>query len=62
MTTKEFFEEYNKAQDKAKCAERHIVKKYLPYSQKLDMAERIINASMYFPEKYFPCNALMFRE
>ena len=47
MTTKEFFEEYNKAQDKAKCAERHIVKKYLSYSQKLDMAERIINASMY---------------
>ena len=47
MNTKEFFEEYNKAADKAKCAAKHVVKKYLPYNEKIAIAEKIVEHSMY---------------
>lgn len=47
MNTKEFFEEYNKAVDKEKYAAKHIVKSYLPYNEKIMIAEKIVEHSMY---------------
>lgn len=47
MNTKEFFEEYKVAADKEKCAAKHVVKKYMPYTEKIMIAEKIIENSMY---------------
>lgn len=47
MNTKEFFEEYKMAADKEKCAAKHIVKSYLPYNEKIMIAEKIVEHSMY---------------
>lgn len=47
MTTKEFFEEYNKAANKEMCAVKHVIRKYMPYSEKIGMVEKIIDNAMY---------------
>lgn len=47
MTTKEFFEEYNKAANKEMCASKHVIRKYIPYSEKLGIVEKIIDNAMY---------------
>ena len=47
MNSKQFIDEYNKAVDKEKCAAKHIVKSYLPYNEKIVIAEKIVEHSMY---------------
>lgn len=47
MLVKEFIEEYNKAADKEKCAAKHIVRKYIPYTEKIGIADKIIENAMY---------------
>lgn len=47
MYAKEFFEEYNQSNNKAKCAEKHIVRTYIPYAEKLTLVNKVLRASMY---------------
>lgn len=47
MNSKQFIDEFNKAADKEKCAAKHIVRKYIPYTEKIGIADRIIDNAMY---------------
>lgn len=47
MTTKEFFEEYNKAANKESFATKHVVRNYIPYAEKITIADKIIENAMY---------------
>lgn len=47
MIAQDFFEEYKNANEKEKCAAKHVVRKYVPYAEKLTMADKIIENSMY---------------
>ena len=47
MLVREFIEEYKTAVDKEKCAAKHVVKRYMPYTEKIMIADKIIDSSMY---------------
>lgn len=47
MTVKEFVEKYNESKAKLDYAKRQIIKKYLPYAEKVAIGDRIVKVSMY---------------
>lgn len=47
MLVKEFIEEYKSAANKESYALKHVTRKYIPYAEKLNIVERIVDSSMY---------------
>ena len=47
MTIEEFVNGFNSASDKEKYVKKHIVRKYVPYEEKVSRCQRIIDNSMY---------------
>lgn len=65
MKINEFITEYSEARDKEQCMKMHIVKRYVPYEQKMAICKNIIESADYTPninivdKKYYCPNTPM---